>query len=277
MRFRLPAAIFAGALLLLSAAACSDGRTYDTSKSDDQYDLASMRLQPADIPAGFEETELPSHEFDNENWAQILSSDDPEGKQKQLDAQGRLKNYVTSYSALKLGPVFAITSISTLYSDEKSADAAEKQYACDVPIADGTPLDEFEVPTLGNHSSGFFVNQDRGGGQSFIDTTFCFRTGRILHVVQQTSLPGVEDVALNVRLAQTMLRHVNDTFDGKTAPTEPPSSATEEPTLQPIATPPAGGTATSGGTATGTRPPANATPSPSAAASGTATGPTTTR
>ncbi|MCZ2109563.1 MAG: hypothetical protein LC118_08340, partial [Dehalococcoidia bacterium] len=152
-----------------------------------------------------------------------------------------------------------------LYTDEKSADVAEKQYACDVPVADGTPMDPFVVPKLGNHSSGFFVSQDRGGGQSFTDTTFCFRTGRILHVVQQTSLPGVEDVALNVRLAQTMLQHVNDAFDGKKAPAEQPSSATPEPTVVPGGTPSVTGTTAPRST---NSPNASATPSPSAAGAG---------
>jgi hypothetical protein len=215
MRLRFSAVLAIGALVVLATAACKSDRSY-SNKSDDAYDLAAMSLSAADLPAGFDDAGLPDHVFDNQQWADVLGADDPQAKQAQLDAQGRIKSYVSVFQAQKLGRILSITSISTLYKDVKAATEAEKQYACGIPIDDKTPLDPFTVPPLGDHSTGFVTQQDRGNGQSFSDTNLCFRTGRVVHVVQQTSIPGVEDLALNVRLAGVMLQHVNDSFDGKT-------------------------------------------------------------
>lgn len=217
MRFRIVGAASFGVLLLLSAG-CGSSRSYPANKADDQYDLAAMSLTADDIPAGFAEADLPDHEFDNEGWAGILGADDPQAKQTQLDAQGRIKAYVSAFQAEKLGKVLSITAISTLYKDVASAKDAEAKYACGIPIDDKTPLDSYKVPPMGDSSTGFMAESTQGNGNSFTDTNFCFRTGRIVHVVQQTSIPGVEDVALNVRLARLMLQHVNDAFDGKKAP-----------------------------------------------------------
>jgi hypothetical protein len=242
MRFRISAALALGAVLVLGSTACKSSRTY-ANKADDGYDLAAMSLSPADLPAGFDDAGLPDHVFDNSQWADVLGAADPTAKQTQLDAQGRIKAYVSVFQAQSLGRILSITSISTLYKDVKSATDSEKQYACGIPIDDKTPLDSFAVPTLGDQSAGFLSVQDRGNGQSFTDTNFCFRTGRIVHVVQQTSIPGVEDIALNVRLANVMLQHVNDTFDGKRTP-EPASTGTPDTGgLVPL-TPSANGTAT---------------------------------
>jgi hypothetical protein len=41
----------------------------------------------------------------------------------------------------------------------------------------------------------------------------CFRTGRIVHVVQEASLPGLEDIASSFRHARTMLAHVDEAFE----------------------------------------------------------------
>lgn len=244
MRLRIPAAVALGTLFLFAAAACKSDRTY-SNKPDDQYDLSAMSLSADDLPAGFDDAGLPDHVFDNTQWADVLGATDAAGKAAQLDAQGRIKSYVAVYQAAKLGRILSITSISTLYKDVQSATDSEKQYACGGPIDEKTPLDTFAVPHMGDHSSGFVSQQDRGNGQSFSDTNFCFRTGRIVHVVQQTSLPGVEDLALNVRLARVMLQHVNDSFDGKARPAA--ESTPDTGNLVPL-TPSASGTATGNAT-----------------------------
>ena len=56
-------------------------------------------------------------------------------------------------------------------------------------------------------------------------TTVCFRTGRIVHVVQEAAVPGLEDIGSSLRTARLMLAHVDDSFDGK-AP--PPAEEEEE-------------------------------------------------
>ena len=50
----------------------------------------------------------------------------------------------------------------------------------------------------------------------FIDTTVCFRTGRIVHVVSDTWVNGTEDVATTIRAAYDLLDHVNDAYAGTT-------------------------------------------------------------
>jgi hypothetical protein len=268
MRFRISAAFALGAVLVLGSTACKSSRTY-ANKADDGYDLAAMSLSPADLPAGFDDAGLPDHVFDNQQWADVLGAADPAAKQAQLDAQGRIKAYVSVFQAQSLGRILSITSISTLYKDAQSATDSAKQYACGIPIDDKTPLDSFAVPTLGDQSAGFLTIQDRGNGQSFTDTNFCFRTGRIVHVVQQTSIPGVEDIALSVRLANVMLQHVNDSFDGKRTaadvPTPAPAPTSSGDQLVPLS-PSANGTATGAAT-----PNANGTSTGAATPNATAT------
>ena len=163
--------------------------------------------------------------------------------------------------------------ISTLYTNVDKAEKGAAGY-CGVPAQDAAPANtaRFSVPKLGDEATGFFVTEQRadasGNPQTFTDTTLCFRTGRILHAVQTTSVPGAEDIATTVRLAQAMLGHVNDTFDGiiptpsPTSSVTPPASASAE--ASGTASP--GGTAAANGTATG-----SATPVPGTAPAGSAT------
>lgn len=218
-------AITFGVPLLLVTAACGNGRTYTSTKTDDQYDLGAMALRAEDVPAGLEEVPLDDNTFNNERWAGLFGQDDPANKQKQLEAQGRLTGFVTAFSTPQLAKVLAVTSISTLYTTEAAAKESAAKYACGVPIDDTAPTKDFAVPKLGDAANAFLVEEVQGQGQTVMQTTFCFRTGRILHAVQQTSIPGTEDVALSVRLAQRMLAHVNDAFDGKAPPPPPPTPA----------------------------------------------------
>lgn len=217
MRFRVLA------LCLLSIpvfVACDEGRSYPTNKGDGDYDLAAMALRETDMPKDFTKQPIDEPAFDNERWAnEVFDTDDPEGKQAQLDAQGRLTNHVAAFTPPGLGKVLSITAVSTLYTNEKAAQESIDRFACGLPINESTPLTPFVTPKIADQSTGFFVSQDSGSGLTFIDTTMCFRTGRIVHAFQQTSLPGVEDIAAAVRLANRWLQHVDDAFDGKPVPT----------------------------------------------------------
>lgn len=208
--WRIPVlASLATALLL---AACGDGRDYPASFGDDDYDLAAMALRAADLPAGFEAQEIESPAFDNENWALIFDTNDPEAKQAQLEAQGRLTNHVAAFAPEALGPVLALTNVSTLYTDAEAARQSLEKFACGLPINDSIQLEPFLVPHIADGATGFFVRQQNDGSTTFVDTTLCFRTGRILHAIQQTSIPGVEDIALSIRLANSMLERIDAEF-----------------------------------------------------------------
>jgi len=213
MAFRVPALLLGS--LALFAVACDDGRDYPSNLGDGDYDLGAMALRTTDLPVDFEMQEIEEPEFNNELWAEVFDTDDFEAKASQLDAQGRLKNHVSAFAPPGLGRVLGVTAVSTLYTDEQAATESTERFACGLPINDTVALEEFIVPKIGDQTEGFFVKQDNESGVSFVETTICFRTGRIVHAIQQTSLPGVEDIALSVRLAQRMLDHVDDAFDGK--------------------------------------------------------------
>lgn len=211
MRLRAAALLVAGAALL---GACTDGKDYDASKGDDDYDLSKMALQPADLPAGFEQ--IPGTEFTGEDWALVFGSDDPEARQAQLEAQGWLRNYVTESVPPRFGKVLNVRSVSTLYTNEKTAEEATAKFACGLPIESSKPIDEFIVPKIADQSNGFFVEEEIDEqGTTLMYTTVCFRTGRIVHVVQEAALPGLEDIASSLRTARKMLVHVDAVFAGK--------------------------------------------------------------
>lgn len=214
-------ALLTVSLVLLTA--CDDGRDYPSDKGDGDYDLAAMSLRESDMPKDFVQQEIEQPSFDNERWAsEVFDTDDPEGKASQLDAQGRLTNHVSAFTPPGLGKVLSITAVSTLYTNDAAAEESINRFACGLPINESVPLTPFITPDIADQSTGFYVSQDNGSGLTFTDTTLCFRTGRIVHALQQTSLPGVEDIAAAVRLAERWLDHVDDAFDGKPVPTAEP-------------------------------------------------------
>jgi hypothetical protein len=244
-------ALSAGIAALMLFAACGSDRTYSASKGDDDYNLAAMALTQADMPAGLEEVELPDHVFDNESWAGLFGADDPAAKQKAYESQGRLKTYLALFQAQQFGRILSVTSYSTLYTDVNAAIEAQSKWDCGIPLNDGVVPSPFTPVQIGDKSTGFITasyntNADdpsQNFGGQFSDANLCFRTGRILHVVQQSSVPGVEDLALLTQLGDRMLGHVNDAFDGKTpVPTTPPAETATQPAsgTQPAGTAPAG-------------------------------------
>jgi hypothetical protein len=178
-----------------------------------------MALTLDDLPRGFTQTEITQPpqspaQFNNERWSLVINADDSDTLVSQLEAQGRLNNYVAAFGPGGLGPVLAITSISTLYTDVESAKASAARFVCGLPLENNVALEGFKVPRVGEEATGFFVRQrDNQGQPTFVDTTVCFRTGRIIHAIQQTSVAGTEDIALGVRLAERMLSRVEAAFD----------------------------------------------------------------
>jgi hypothetical protein len=224
MRFR-AFALFAAGVALFSA--CDSGKDYDADKGDDDYDLAAMALDEGDLPTGFQQ--IPGTEFTGTEWAEVFGSEDPEAKQRQLEAQGWLRNYVTESVPPRFGKVLNVRSVSTLYTNEKAAEESTAKFACGLPIDTAEPIDEFIVPKIADQSNGFFVEEAIDEeGTTLMYTTVCFRTGRVVHVVQEAALPGLEDIGSGLRTARLMLAHVDNAFDGKVTPVAEDGEEDEE-------------------------------------------------
>jgi hypothetical protein len=216
---------FAAAVGLALVFASCGSNSYPTRLADEKYDLEAMALQAGDLPEGFEKKQSAS--FDNEEWSQVFQNEDPEAKKRQLDAQGRVRNFIAIFSwedaaVLHLGKPISLTAESTLFVDEKAASESTRTL-CGLLMDDKDPIREFSVPRIGNQGSGFFVEGKQENYGKTIETNVCFRTGRIVHVISQSGLDGTQDVALSVSLAKKMLRRIDLVFDGK-APASTPES-----------------------------------------------------
>ena len=84
---------------------------------------------------------------------------------------------------------------------------------CGIQANEKDPVTEFKVSKIGDQSAGFYMVGSLQDFGDLIETTVCFRTGRIVHAVIQQGLDGTQDIALSVRLAHKMLAHVDDAFD----------------------------------------------------------------
>ena len=160
----------------------------------------------------------PQRVFTNEEWSGIISEEDPESAQRGLEAEGRLRNLLSVYTSEQLGRTLGIFSISTLYTDDASASRSMDLY-CGLPVTQGSDIQAtaLAVPDMGEQSTGFIANGVMSAEQ-YKEATMCFRTCRIVHAVSLASLPGVEDIALAVRLAERMESRVNDYYDGNGTP-----------------------------------------------------------
>lgn len=226
------AALIFGSLVLLSG--CSSGRAYPTNRDDDGYDLKAMALTEADIPAGM--AAIGGVKLDNQQWAQTFNPIDKadfDARVNQLDAQGRVWGFVTQYAWFEpnaknlrdtilphLGRPHLFTVQSTLFTEQQLAVASTKGL-CGIQAEEKDPSEEFKVPRIGDQSAGFVMMGKLGDFGILVETTVCFRTGRIVHAVTQQGLDGTQDIELSVRLAERMLRRVNDAFDGKAAKETP--------------------------------------------------------
>ncbi len=229
--FGIVAAIFAVVTLVLVVVANDDDDEAFPDRDDGDYDLEAMRLRDQDMPAGFEWTQ--SVEFDNERWRQLFFAqedlEDPElieqeleAKLRQLEAEGRIRNLLSVYESEDLGRTLGIFSVSTLYTDDAAASESLTLF-CGLPVDTSRNLEvrKIDLPRVGDESSGFIA---AGVMSPYSDTTFCFRTGRVVHAVSLSSLPGVEDIGLAVRLAEHMEERVEAFYDGE----EPPEDDSDD-------------------------------------------------
>jgi curved DNA-binding protein CbpA len=218
------AAIFAVvALVLVVVANDDDGEEAFPDRDNEEYDLEAMRLRDQDMPTGFEWVQ--SVDFNNEEWGQLFLGEeeleDPEAlaaKQRELDSEGRIRNLLSVYQPEGLGRTVGIFSISTLYDDDDSASESLTLF-CGLPVDErqGVQLRPVQFPRVGDESSGF-ISEGVMSGPQFSETTFCFRTGRVVHAVSLASLPGIEDIGLAVRLAEDMEDRVEAFYDGEEPP-----------------------------------------------------------
>jgi len=231
MFLRFSAVILGGMVLFW---ACGNSRSYPTNREDEAYDLEAMALTDADIPAGM--AAIGGVKLDNQQWAQTFNPIDKaefDARVNQLDAQGRVNGFITQYAWFEpnaqnlrdtilphLGRPHLFTAQSTLFTEEKLAIASTKGL-CGIQAEEKDPTEEFKVPRIGDQSAGFVTTVSLGDFGTLVETTVCFRTGRIVHAVTQQGLDGTQDIALSVRLAEKMLQRVNDAFDGKTAEETP--------------------------------------------------------
>lgn len=196
-----------------------DGSSYSLTQPDEDYDLEGMQLRNVDLPLGIQFVE--GGGFDNNDWALLLSPDNPDTARAQLQAQGRVRNHVAYYTwenpLEHLGETISVTTQSTLYVDEDTARESIRGF-CGMLLDERSPIVEFDVPRIGDEAAGFQVRQPNQTFGTTLETVICFRTGRVVHAVSQAGLQGADDLALSVRLAQRMLRRVDDVFAGRSAP-----------------------------------------------------------
>ena len=211
-----------------------DGGTRYPDREDADVDLEAMRLRNADLPPGF--TYSDSVDFTNEEWAQLFFNEeelsDPEGieediqaRMRELEAEGRLRNLLSVYQSEKLGRTLGIFSISTLYTDTAAASRSLELF-CGLPVDERRNLESrpLAFPRIGDEATGFIADGVMSS-ELYKETTFCFRTGRIVHAISLASLPGIEDISLAVRLAHRMEHRVEAFYAGE----EPPDDAPQEP------------------------------------------------
>ncbi|HET7738187.1 MAG TPA: hypothetical protein VFK32_06395 [Tepidiformaceae bacterium] len=231
MRFRTLtlSLLIPGALFALACG--NDGRSYPQGLGDDEYDLASMALTEADVPAGM--VEALAQEFDNEVTAQTFQEDDPEAKVRELEAKGRLKGHITIFSyedpIQHLAKIGNIYSQSTLFTDADSARQSLREI-CDLQqYAEAPQLEDILVPALGEGSVGFVVTTPADQLGVTVDTVVCFRTGRVVHSIIASGLDGSQDLAETYRLARQMLERVDLAYDAiGDAPADPADDEDEE-------------------------------------------------
>jgi hypothetical protein len=217
--------VLSGLVVGLIAYVNSDeGPTYGVRMDSEDYDLDSMAVRVADIPSGLVLSDRLT--FTNEEWAYALDNVDPEARLPQLEAQKRVRGTLSLFEwedgfTQHLAETLALLSQSTIYESEDAASEAIAGSAlCGLRLNDTAPIDEFNVPKIGDEAVGFFViSNDEQVGTS-IDTVVCFRTGRIVHGVVQSAFEGAQDIGFVIDLARDMQRYTADTFEGTVIPAD---------------------------------------------------------
>lgn len=211
-----------------------DDPDYGANLAEGDFDLESMQLRNADLPSGM--VLLASAEASNEEWATgfVQEGEDPAPVVRQLEALGRLRGHRSLYSwedpSKHAGERLFVTSLSTLYTDEKAAaDSMTGTNYCGVPVDPNDlsgQITEFPLSGLGESAVGYQITHPipiaQGVYERFVETVVCFRTGALLHVVWESSLSGGVDIGGTYRLAKEMNDRIDETFEGKAAPVDTP-------------------------------------------------------
>ncbi len=204
-------------LALLGAAllgACGDTEEFPADLPDDAYPLEEMLLDLADLPIDMDSAE--THAFSNEAWAQSFDVENLRGKIAQIEARGRVTGALRVFSwdgPFAVGGPLYITVQSTLYTDVAAAEDSLSLY-CGTLTDERSATDvvEFWVDDIGDGVQGLLMGEqvaDMGRG---VRTIVCFRTGRVVHAIDQRGFDGSQDIRLSVRIARRMFEHVQAVF-----------------------------------------------------------------
>ena len=214
----LPLTILPLIAALLSA--CGDEDAFPADLPDDAYPLEAMLLDLADLPVAMDsEATLP---MPNAEWAQRFGVENLRGKVAQLEARGRVTGAWRRFSwsgQFPRGGPWVIIVQSTLYTDVEAArDSLSLYCGARVDERAATDVIEFWTPAIGDGVQGLLIGEQLEDGLGIVRTIGCFRTGRVVHAIDQTGLDGSEDIGLSVRIARRMFEHVRAVF----AELEPP-------------------------------------------------------
>ena len=218
--------VVALAVAITAALTSDNGADYNANRGDGDYDLEHMALTESDMPQGV--VFVGAGEVDSvRRWAtsffdvptEEIDEQELAAKVAQIEAQGWIRNSIAEGGNPGFGKILGVKSVSTLYNNEEAAQESTTRFACGLPIELSEQLEEFIVPDIADQAVGFMHRRpltDEFGDTviTFVDTTVCFRTGRIVHAVQQTSIDGIQDIGGSIRTAYVLLDHVNDAYEG---------------------------------------------------------------
>jgi len=216
--------VVAMAVAITAAFTDDDGTEYSPNLGDDEYALDQMALQEEDMPPGIEFGG--SGEQTAEEWAlrfDVNDEDELAAKVDQMEAQGWIKNVTAEGGRPSIAALLGVMSVSTLYSNETTAKESTDKFACGLPIELSEPLVEFDVPDLGDQSVGFHhrrevLNENGDVVVVLMETAICFRTGRIVHVAQETALEGAQNIETSIETAYKLLDRVNAAYENGPEP-----------------------------------------------------------
>jgi curved DNA-binding protein CbpA len=219
--------IFVALAVAITAAFTDDeGTEYPANLGDDEYALDQMALREEDMPEGIEFGG--SGEQEAEEWAlrfDVNDEDELAAKVDQMEAQGWIKNVVAEGGRQSIAALLGVMSVSTMYTNETTATESTDKFACGLPIELSEQIEEFEVPEIADQTVGFHHRREvlDESGQVVVvlmETAICFRTGRIVHVAQETALEGAQNVETSIETAYKLLDRVNAAYENGPQPEE---------------------------------------------------------
>ena len=81
---------------------------------------------------------------------------------------------------------------------------------------DTRPLEEISIPKIADQSTAFAITSNIKFGE--LIKPLCFRTGRLVPLDHAVGTGRTEDLGLQIRLADRMLKRVDAAFDGNPLP-----------------------------------------------------------